>query len=202
MLVCFGRDAPNFQQLALTFTPTAYNKWHETELERWLSDHNVPYPTPADRKELEKLVQKNWNSYVVTPYKDWDADKLNEYLKLKGVETKDAAAASKDSLISQVQGVWYESEDKAQTAWSSVKDWILDTWTESQLKAFCDHHGIPGKLKLISLKSQSVLIQSSSPTPQARHTLGESSQCLRYSGAEGRRNRCLSRKLAVRDLDW
>jgi len=46
-------------------------------------------------------------------------------------------------LVNQVQDTWYESEDKAQTAWSSVKDWILDTWTESQLKSFCDHHGIP-----------------------------------------------------------
>jgi len=125
------------------FSNAAYNKWHETELERWLSDHDVPYPTPADRKELEKLVQKNWESSVVSPYKSWDAAKLSEYLKLKGIETKDSAAASKDSLVNQVQGNWYETEDKAQSAWTNVKDWILDTWTDSQLKAFCDHHGIP-----------------------------------------------------------
>jgi len=125
------------------FSNAAYNKWHETELERWLSDHNVPYPTPADRKELEKLVQKNWESQVVSPYKEWDTAKLGEYLKLKGIETKDSAAASKDSLLSQVQGNWYETEDKAQSAWGNVKDWILDTWTDSQLKSFCDHHGIP-----------------------------------------------------------
>jgi len=125
------------------FSNAAYNKWHETELERWLSDHDVPYPTPADRKDLEKLVQKNWDSYVVSPYKDWDTAKLSEYLKLKGVETKNSAAASKDSLLNQVQGNWYETEDKAQSAWGSVKDWILDTWTDSQLKSFCDYHGIP-----------------------------------------------------------
>lgn len=125
------------------FSNAAYNKWHENELERWLSDHDVPYPTPADRKDLEKLVQKNWESNVVSPYKSWDAAKLSEYLKLKGIETKDAAASNKDLLVNQVQDTWYESEDKAQTAWSSVKDWILDTWTESQLKSFCDYHGIP-----------------------------------------------------------
>ncbi|KAK3323667.1 hypothetical protein B0T19DRAFT_443147 [Cercophora scortea] len=121
----------------------AYNKWHETELERWLSDHDVPYPTPADRKLLEKLVQDNWDSYVVAPYKDWDSAKLSDYLKQKGVETKESAEASKDSLVNQVQGAWYETEDKAQSAWGSVKDWILDTWTDSQLKSFCDYHGIP-----------------------------------------------------------
>ncbi|KAI1275177.1 hypothetical protein F5Y07DRAFT_409379 [Xylaria sp. FL0933] len=125
------------------FSKAAYNKWHETELERWLSDHDIPYPTPADRKDLENLIQKNWDSYAVSPYKSWDTDKLTSYLKSKGVETKDAAASNKDSLISQVQAQWYETEDKAQQAWSDTKDWILDTWTDSTLKSFADKHGIP-----------------------------------------------------------
>lgn len=105
----------------------------------------MPYPTPADRKDLEKLVEKNWNSYIVEPYKNWDTDQLTSYLKLKGVETKKGAESNKDALVNQVSSTWYETEDKAQNAWTSVKDWILDSWTDSQLKAFCDHHGIPGK---------------------------------------------------------
>ncbi|XXG98604.1 hypothetical protein Hte_004929 [Hypoxylon texense] len=125
------------------FSKAAYNKWHETELERWLSDHDIPYPTPADRKDLENLIQKNWDSYAVSPYKNWDSDKLTEYLQTKGIETKESAKSGKDSLISQVQNAWYETEDKAQTAWTSVSDWFLDTWTESTLKAFADKHGIP-----------------------------------------------------------
>lgn len=62
-----------------------YNKWHETELERWLSDHgtiflprgflmewltchsDIPYPSPADRKDLETLVKSNWESKVQKP---------------------------------------------------------------------------------------------------------------------------------------
>ncbi|KAI1136830.1 hypothetical protein F5Y05DRAFT_389224 [Hypoxylon sp. FL0543] len=125
------------------FSKAAYNKWHETELERWLSDHDIPYPTPADRKDLENLIQKNWDTFAVAPYKSWDTDKLTDYLKSKGVETKESAKANKDSLVNQVANVWYETEDKAQTAWTDVKDWILDTWTESHLKAFADKHGIP-----------------------------------------------------------
>lgn len=121
----------------------AYNKWHETELERWLSDHDVPYPTPADRKDLEKLVQKNWDENVVEPYRSWDTQKLTSYLKQKGIETKDFVEDTRESLLARVKGAWYESEDKAQNAWMNTKDWILDTWTDSQLKAFCDHHGIP-----------------------------------------------------------
>ena len=133
----------------------AYNKWHETELERWLSDHDIPYPTPADRKDLENLVQKNWEDYAVSPYKSWDSQKLQAYLKAKGIETKDAAEDTKDSLVSQVQSSWYETEDKAQTAWASVKDWILDTWSDSHLKAFADKHGIPGTVT--SLLSTNIL---------------------------------------------
>jgi len=125
------------------FSNAAYNKWHETELERWLSDHDVPYPTPADRKDLEKLVQKNWDSYVVEPYNSWDTAQLTNYLKQKGVNTKESAQSSRDSLINQVKTYWYETEDKAQDSWLNVKDWILNSWTESQLKAFCDKHGIP-----------------------------------------------------------
>jgi hypothetical protein len=125
------------------FSKSIYNKWHETELERWLSDHNIPYPTPADRKDLENLVKDNWQSKISQPYNDWDANQLGSYLKQKGVETKDTAAANKDSLVVQVKNYWYETEDKAEEAYSSVKDWIFDSWTESQLKKFADKHDIP-----------------------------------------------------------
>jgi len=125
------------------FSKAAYNKWHESELERWLSDNNVPYPTPADRKDLEGLVKDNWQTKVASPYSDWDSARLGSFLKQKGVETKDDAAANTDGLIAQVKNYWYETEDKADAAWSDVKTWIFDSWTDSQLKAFADKHGIP-----------------------------------------------------------
>ncbi|UKZ83128.1 hypothetical protein TrVFT333_010931 [Trichoderma virens FT-333] len=120
-----------------------YNKWHETELERWLSDQNIPYPTPADRKDLEDLVSKNWNDYVVEPYNSWDVSQLSAYLQGRGNDVVKDAQKNKDSLLSQVKSNWYETEDSANQAWYSVKDWILDTWTDSQLKSFCDKNGIP-----------------------------------------------------------
>jgi len=84
---------------------SAYNKWHETELERWLSDHDIPYPTPADRKDLENLVKSNWQSKIQAPIGD----------------TADAVSDS----------------------YNSVKDWIFDSWTDSQLKDFLDKNGFP-----------------------------------------------------------
>ncbi|KAL9022302.1 MAG: hypothetical protein Q9185_000544 [Variospora sp. 1 TL-2023] len=125
------------------FTKAAYNKWHETELERWLSDHNVPYPTPADRKDLENLVKSNWDSKVATPYHDWEPAQLQSYLNAKGADVKNGAESNKQTLISQVQGMWHESADTASNSYNSVKDWIFDGWTDSQLKAFLDKNNIP-----------------------------------------------------------
>ena len=105
---------------------TAYNKWHETELERWLSDHNVPYPTPADRKDLENLVKTNWQSKVGSPYSDWEPAQLQSYLKSKGHEVKKGTEKNKDSLISQVKANWHENADAASDSYNSVKDWIFD----------------------------------------------------------------------------
>jgi len=125
------------------FSKAAYNKWHETELERWLSDNDVPYPAPADRKDLENLVKENWQSKISTPYNEWDSARLNSFLKQKGVDTKDVAAENTEGLIAQVKNYWYETEDKAESAWGDVKEWIFDSWSDSQLKAFADKHGIP-----------------------------------------------------------
>lgn len=72
------------------------------------------------------MVKDNWQTKVASPYNDWEPSQLSAYLKQKGVETKDAAAENKDGLVSQVKEYWYEAEDKAEDAWSSVKDWVFD----------------------------------------------------------------------------
>ena len=140
---------------------TAYNKWHETELERWLSDHNIPYPTPADRKDLENLVKSNWNSKITEPYNDWDSAQLQSYLKSKGHEVKKGTEANKESLVGQVKHYWTDTADSASDSYHNVKDWVFDryswqlplsrsrtdmalrSWSDSQLKSFMDKNGIP-----------------------------------------------------------
>ncbi|RKF73688.1 Stress response protein ish1 [Golovinomyces cichoracearum] len=124
------------------FSRAIYNNWHETELERWLSDNDIPYPSPADRKDLEKIVSENWQSKVAQPYSDWNVDQLKSYLKERGIQAQDDAAENKDSLVSQVKNIWYEKEDKSEDAWSNIKDWIFDDWSDSRLRAFADKYGI------------------------------------------------------------
>lgn len=121
----------------------AYNKWHETELERWLSDHNVPYPAAADRKELTDLVSKNWDDNVARPYNTWDTNQLSSYLSSQGQQVKKGTEKNKDSLVEQVQKSWKQTNSQASDAYSSVQNWIFDSWTESQLKAYLDYYNIP-----------------------------------------------------------
>ena len=120
----------------------AYNKWHETELERWLSDHSVPYPTPADRKDLENLVKSNWQAAVESPYVNWDTGRLQKQLEAQGLEIKRSTSKNTGELVNQVKSSWTETESSANSAYSSVRDWIFDSWSTSQLKSFCDKHGI------------------------------------------------------------
>lgn len=86
----------------------------------------MPYPTPADRKDLENLVKSNWQSKIETPYHDWDTPQLQTYLKSKGADTKKATESNKDSLVKHVKGYWTENADSATSSYDSVKDWIFD----------------------------------------------------------------------------
>jgi hypothetical protein len=110
-----------------------YNKWHETELERWLSDHNIPYPTPADRRDLENLVKENWDSYVVAPYNKWDAAQLQKYIAQRGEDLQKNAADTQEALIKQVKASWTDTEDAASSAYANVRDWIFDRCAHPRL---------------------------------------------------------------------
>jgi len=125
------------------FGKSAYNKWHKNELERWLSDHDIPYSTPADQKELEKIVEEHWQTKVVRPYQGWDSPQLQRYLSEKGQELNQKGKEDKNWLIENVKKSWYETDSAAEESYNSVKDWIFDSWSQSQLERFLKRHGIP-----------------------------------------------------------
>lgn len=113
----------------LIFASTlAYNKWHETELERWLSDHEIPYPKAADRKDLQNLVKDNWQAAVESPYVNWDTTRLQKQLESQGAEIKKGTEKNKNILAEQVKSAWVDTSDSANTAYSSVKDWVFDSY--------------------------------------------------------------------------
>jgi len=91
-----------------------------------LSDHNVKYPTPADRKDLVDLVNKNWENNVAKPYNNWDTNQLSAYLTSQGQKAKKGTEKNKDSLVEQVQSYWHETSEQASNSYGSVQDWIFD----------------------------------------------------------------------------
>lgn len=111
-------------------TAVVYNKWGETELDRWLSDHDIPHQSKAEKAELAKLVESNWHSKVVSPYSDWDTTQLSAYLSERGQQAAATAGATKESLVDKVKAYWYETEEVAEDAYTNVKNWIFDTYVD------------------------------------------------------------------------
>ena len=63
-----------------------YNAWHKTELEKWLDDHDIPYPAAADRKDLADSVAKNWDKASTAAYETWDDNRLRTWLEKRAIE--------------------------------------------------------------------------------------------------------------------
>lgn len=87
----------------------------------------MPYPTPADRKNLEDLVKNSWEDNVAKPYNSWDAQRLQNYLTSQGKQVKKGTEKNKDSLLSQVQESWHETADQASDSYGNVQQWIFDS---------------------------------------------------------------------------
>uniref|UniRef100_A0A0D6QU78 SAP domain-containing protein n=1 Tax=Araucaria cunninghamii TaxID=56994 RepID=A0A0D6QU78_ARACU len=138
----------------------AYNKWHETELERWLSDHDVPYPAASDRKDLENLVKDNWQAKFVDPVtaagykvdheshniKEWIFDTWTESSLKKFLDhykIPNPQPRTRDTLLTSARQN-YDSVAKKLNQYSAYPgDWLYQTWSESDLKEFLDSRGIP-----------------------------------------------------------
>jgi hypothetical protein len=69
----------------------------------------------------------------VTPYTSWDAQTLTNYLTLKGQKAKKGTENDAKSLAEQVKEYWTETEDSANQAYGSVKDWIFDSYVPTNL---------------------------------------------------------------------
>jgi len=116
---------PCFCQLTNLFP--AYNKWHETELERWLSDHSIPYPAASERKDLQNLVKDNWQSAVESPYAKWDANQLSSYIKSTGQEVKKGTEQNAEALADQVKSSWKDTAAQSHSTYGDLRDYVFDS---------------------------------------------------------------------------
>jgi Putative nuclear envelope organisation protein len=109
----------------LTNRSLVYNAWHKTELERWLDDHDIPYPAAADRKDLIDFVSKNWDKVSTAVYETWDDARLKAWLQTRSLALD--TEAKKQTLLDQVKANWYGIKVETETSWETVKDWIFDS---------------------------------------------------------------------------
>ncbi|RMJ22180.1 hypothetical protein PHISP_06948 [Aspergillus sp. HF37] len=157
------------------FSKAVYNRWHETELERWLSDHSmtsrrpdapkliesdIPYPSPADRRDLENLVKGNWDSKVQKPmgemteygsdqfhhakewiFDTWSDSQLKDFLDRHGVPV--SQPRRRDVLLKAARDNYEAIAKKVGETASYPGNWVYDHWTESELKAWLDERGWP-----------------------------------------------------------
>lgn len=70
-----------------------------------------------------------------------------EYLTSQGKAAKDASQDTIAHLIGQTKDSWYESSDYVNKQSGHMRDWAWDTWSDSQLVAFAEKHGVDGKCK-------------------------------------------------------
>ena len=103
-----------------------YNAWHKTELEKWLDDHDIPYPAAADRKDLADAVAKHWDTVSPAVYETWDDNRLRTWLEQKAIEFD--ANGKKEVLLHAVKSHWYSAKAEAESSWETVKDWIFDSY--------------------------------------------------------------------------
>jgi hypothetical protein len=64
----------------------------------------------------------------VNPYYSWDAKTLSNYLTSKGQQAKKGTEKDAKSLAEQVKVYWTETDESANQAYGSVKDWIFDSY--------------------------------------------------------------------------
>ena len=103
-----------------------YNEWHKTDLERWLDDHDIPYPAAADRKDLADAVAKHWGKVSQAAYETWDENRLRAWLEQRALEFD--VNAKKDALVGLVKSNWYRSKAEVEASWENVKDWVFDSY--------------------------------------------------------------------------
>ena len=133
-------------------TDRLYDKWHETDLERWLSDHDIPYPAASDRKDLVDLVGKNWeqteaaseNAYANVKgwiFDTWSESALKSFLDRHGIPNPQPR--TRDSLLATARENYQTVADKLGESSAYPGNWLYEAWSDSELKAWLDTHGIP-----------------------------------------------------------
>lgn len=125
-----------------------------------------PHPTAPQPRQRDTILQKARSSYEAVAkkagqtaaypgdwlYESWSDSDLKSWLDTNGFPAPQPS--NRDKLIASVRRnsrlAYLKVQDQAasatasaQTAYATLTDMIIDAWSESQLKEFCDKNAIP-----------------------------------------------------------
>lgn len=142
------------------------SSWTESELKSFLDYHGIPNPSPRTRDSLLTSVRSNYQAAAnkigetaAYPgdwlYQSWSDSDLKAYLDERGIPVPQNG--NRDKLIASVRRnartASNKAADLASTASASasslaagasaaVSDKLLDSWSDSDIKAWADKNGI------------------------------------------------------------
>ena len=136
--------------------------WTESQLKAFLDYHGVPNPTPRTRDSLLQTVRANYQTAANKAgettnypgdwiYQSWSESDLKAWLDERGIPAPQPT--SRDKLIASIRRNSRVASDRAAAAASSasasaagaqasLSDQLLDSWSDSQIKEWCDKNGI------------------------------------------------------------
>lgn len=103
-----------------------FNAWSDSELKKFLDEHDINVPQGSKRNELIALARKN-RKYLVDEAHSLSASATSAY----------GAATSKAG------NEWARATDDAQLKAEDAFDAVVAEWSNSRLKAYLDARGIP-----------------------------------------------------------
>lgn len=153
--------ACNMHLCVILLTSTAYS-WSDSQLKAFLDRHGIPAPQPRKRDPLLRAVRENYEAIAKKLgetasypgnwlYEHWSDSDLKQWLDERGwpvpqPTTRDRliaavrrqshlAALSRRELVSSLSS-------SAAAAQKTLSDALFNAWSDSELKAFLDKHGV------------------------------------------------------------
>jgi hypothetical protein len=123
----------NYEALAKKAGETAaypgnwlYESWSESDLKEWLDTHGFPAPQPTTVSSHDTNA---FSFHLTKSQRDKLIASVRRNSRLAYLKAQDAAASATAST---------------HAAYATLTDMVINAWSESQLKDFCDKNGIKG----------------------------------------------------------
>jgi len=140
----------------------AINAWSPVRLKAYLDARSVPVPNTSDLGRLRELVREHCdraaNNLTVWTFDDFSYASLKAYLSslgdAAGRRASEYADGSREDLVQSARAAYLSASATGGDRYASMTSNLIvaseaarksafSTWSESELKAYLDHYGVP-----------------------------------------------------------